>query len=194
METKIFDRETMLDLVVNFIPLGIILFFIAFFVVVTPWGFEVRTSGVMLGLMIVPFVALAVLTYLSAKAIAGDEKTKTVYPQGQVGIEEAEPKHHGDDQSAETAGDAVDAGDGEGDDTEDAEDEAATDANDEDAAEDADDGDAVDAAAEDADDDGANDIDDEGADDGSDSDTDEDADTETTKPENDDTDDEPTDS
>ena len=182
METKIFDRETMLDLVVNFIPLGIILFFIAFFVVVTPWGFEVRTSGVMLGLMIVPFVALAVLTYLSAKAIAGDEKTKTVYPQGQVGIEEAEPKHHGDDQPAETAADAVDAGDGEGDDTEDAEDEAATEANDDDAAEgdddadEANDGDAV----EGAEDDGA-------------SDSGEDADTETTKPENDDTDDEPTD-
>jgi len=106
MEAKIFDRETMLDLVVNFIPLGIILFFIAVFVMVTPWGFDVRTSGVMLGLMIVPFVALAVLTYLSAKAIAGDEKTKPVYAQGQAGLEEAEPEHHGDDESVEAAADA----------------------------------------------------------------------------------------
>jgi len=106
MEAKIFDRETMLDLVVNFIPLGIILFFIAVFVMVTPWGFDVRTSGVMLGLMIVPFVALAVLTYLSAKAIAGDEKTKPVYAQGQAGLEEAEPEHHGDDESVEGAVDA----------------------------------------------------------------------------------------
>jgi hypothetical protein len=97
MEAKIFDRETMLDLVVNFIPLGIILFFIALFVVVTPWGFNIRTSGVMLGLMVVPFVALAILTYISAKAIAGDEKTKPVYAQGQAGLAEAEPKHHGDD-------------------------------------------------------------------------------------------------
>jgi len=95
METEIFDRETILDLVVNFIPLGIILFFIAFFIVVTPWGFEGRTSGVMLGLLIVPFVGLAILTYLSAKAIAGDEKTKPVYAQGQAGLAEAEPKHHG---------------------------------------------------------------------------------------------------
>jgi len=122
MEAKIFDRETMLDLVVNFIPLGIILFFIAFFVVVTPWGFEVRTSGVMLGLMIVPFVALAVLTYLSAKAIAGDEKTKPVYAQGQAGLEEAEPEHHaGDAQPAETT---ADADDGEGVDDDDADDDA----------------------------------------------------------------------
>ena len=111
METKIFDRETMLDLVVNFIPLGIILFFIAVFVVVTPWGFDVRTSGVMLGLMIVPFVALAVLTYLSAKAIAVDEKTKPVYAQGQAGLEEAEPERHGDEESVETAAGADGAAD-----------------------------------------------------------------------------------
>ena len=120
MEAKIFDRETMLDLVVNFIPLGIMLFFIAFFVVVTPWGFDVRTSGVMLGLMIVPFVALAVLTYLSAKAIAGDEKTKPVYAQGQAGLEEVEPEHHagGDsDQPAEATAEAVDEAD-DGDDDE----------------------------------------------------------------------------
>lgn len=109
MEAKIFDRETMLDLVVNFIPLGIILFFIALFVVVTPWGFNIRTSGVMLGLMVVPFVALAILTYISAKAIAGDEKTKPVYAQGQAGLAEAEPKHHGDDDhTPEETTDAVD--------------------------------------------------------------------------------------
>jgi len=117
MEAKIFDRETMLDLVVNFIPLGIILFFIALFVVVTPWGFNIRTSGVMLGLMVVPFVALAILTYISAKAIAGDEKTKPVYAQGQAGLAEAEPKHHGDDDhTPEETTDAVDeAADGDDD-------------------------------------------------------------------------------
>ena len=119
MEAKIFDRETMLDLVVNFIPLGILLFFIAMFAVVTPWGFDVRTSGVMLGLMIVPFVALAVLTYVSAKAIAGDEKTKPLYAQGQAGLEEATPEYHDD------ADRAVDDADGAGGDTVDA-DEADT--------------------------------------------------------------------
>ena len=163
MEAKIFDRETMLDLVVNFIPLGIILFFIAVFVMVTPWGFDVRTSGVMLGLMIVPFVALAVLTYLSAKAIAGDEKTKPVYAQGQAGLEEAEPEHHGDDESVEAAADAdVVAGtDGEGD----ADDAASDEDNDADDA--ASDGDKDDSDAA--------------------SDNDEDADSETEKHDSDDT-------
>ena len=108
MEAKIFDRETMLDLVVNFIPLGILLFFIAMFAVVTPWGFDVRTSGVMLGLMIVPFVALAVLTYVSAKAIAGDEKTKPLYAQGQAGLEEATPEYHDDADRAVDDGDGAD--------------------------------------------------------------------------------------
>lgn len=150
MEAKIFDRETMLDLVVNFIPLGIMLFFIAFFVVVTPWGFDVRTSGVMLGLMIVPFVALAVLTYLSAKAIAGDEKTKPVYAQGQAGLEEVEPEHHagGDsDQPAEATAEAVnEADDGDDDegidknDADDAADDEPTDKHDSGATEDTDDG------------------------------------------------------
>ena len=109
MEAKIFDRETMLDLVVNFIPLGILLFFIAMFAVVTPWGFDVRTSGVMLGLMIVPFVALAVLTYVSAKAIAGDEKTKPLYAQGQAGLEEATPEYHDDADRAVDDGDGADS-------------------------------------------------------------------------------------
>ena len=121
MEAKIFDRETMLDLVVNFIPLGILLFFIAMFAVVTPWGFDVRTSGVMLGLMIVPFVALAVLTYVSAKAIAGDEKTKPLYAQGQAGLEEATPEYHDDaDRAVDDADRAVDDADGADSDTVDA--------------------------------------------------------------------------
>ena len=165
METKIFDRETMLDLVVNFIPLGIILFFIAVFVMVTPWGFDVRTSGVMLGLMIVPFVALAVLTYLSAKAIAGDEKTKPVYAQGQAGLEEAEPEHHGDDESVEGAVDADVAAD--------------TDDNDE-KADDSDERNDVDGS-----DDAASDGDKDDSD--AASDNDEDADSETEKHDSDDT-------
>lgn len=93
METKIFDKETLLDLMVNFIPLGIILFFIAAFVVFAPWGFDPMASGLMLTIMGGMFVVLTVLTYVSAKAIAGDEKTKTVYAQGQAGLKGAVPLH-----------------------------------------------------------------------------------------------------
>ena len=111
MEAKIFDKETILDLVVNFIPLGIILFFIGTFAVFAPWGFELMPSGLMFAIMGVMFVALAVLTYLSAKAIAGDEKRATVYAQGQAGLDGAEPihEHHDDAESDATETASTDA-------------------------------------------------------------------------------------
>ena len=94
MESKIFDKETLLDLTVNFIPLGIILTFIIVFAVVSPWGFDIRSSGIMYAIMIIMFIALGVLTYLSGKAIAGDEKTKPVYSQGQAFLDDSEPIEH----------------------------------------------------------------------------------------------------
>jgi len=107
MDVEIFDKETILDLMVNFIPLGIIFFFIAAFVLYDPWGFDPRFSGLMLAIMGGMFIALTVLTYVSAKAIAGDEKRATVYPQGQAGLEGAEPIHeHNDD--AESKAETVD--------------------------------------------------------------------------------------
>ena len=99
MESEIFDKETILDLMVNFIPLGIIFFFIAAFTVFAPWGFDVRGWGVMFAIMAIMFVALAILTYVSAKAIAGDEKRATVYAQGQAGLEGAKPIHSHDDET-----------------------------------------------------------------------------------------------
>lgn len=116
MEAEIFDKETILDLMVNFIPLGIIFFFIAAFVLYDPWGFDPRFSGLMLAIMGSMFVALAVLTYISGKAIAGDEKRATVYPQGQAGLKGAKPIHEHDhdevdedvedDQTDETTADS----------------------------------------------------------------------------------------
>lgn len=91
MATKVFDRETLLDLLVNFVPLGIILFFIVAFGVYAPFGFDPLAKGVQYFLLLMPFVSLAILTYLSAKAIAGSEKRETVYLPGQATVEGAEP-------------------------------------------------------------------------------------------------------
>jgi len=99
MQSETFDRETILDLMVNFIPLGIILFFIGTFAVFAPWGFELMPSGLMFAVMGIMFHALLVLTYLSAKAIAGDEKRATVYAQGQAGLEGATPLHELEDEA-----------------------------------------------------------------------------------------------
>jgi hypothetical protein len=103
MEREIFDRDTLLDLVVNFIPLGIILFFVGVYLFRQPWGFDLGASGIMLALLVVPFVALAVLTYVSAVAIAGDEQDKPNYAQGQAGLEGATPLHEDEGTATGTA-------------------------------------------------------------------------------------------
>lgn len=101
-DTKIFDRETLLDLTVNFIPLGILLFFTVYVLVVDPWsmGDDPLMMVLTLGLHVVPFVALAFLTYLSGKAIAGSEKESEVYLAGRATVTGAQPletEHHGEE-------------------------------------------------------------------------------------------------
>jgi hypothetical protein len=73
MATPLFERETWLDISVNIIPLLIIGFFIALFTVAKPWEIEGLTSVIGYGLLIVPFVLLAYLTYIAASLIEGAE-------------------------------------------------------------------------------------------------------------------------
>ena len=68
-----FERETLLDLTVNVIPLGIILFFVVGFAVVPAFGVDPVISGIQYSLLVVPFLGLAVLTYYAGKAIEGAE-------------------------------------------------------------------------------------------------------------------------
>ncbi|EMA44204.1 DUF6684 family protein [Halococcus saccharolyticus] len=77
MSERTFDRETLLDLTVNVIPLGIILFFVVLFLVVRPWEQNLFLTAVSMALLVVPFVALALLTYFSGRAIAGAEQADT---------------------------------------------------------------------------------------------------------------------
>ena len=86
----IFDRDTLLDLTVNAIPLGIILFFAVGYLIFDPFGnLDLFGKLIMIGLHVVPFVGLLVLTYVSGKAISGDEKESEVYYQGQAAVEDA---------------------------------------------------------------------------------------------------------
>ncbi|MFB6255423.1 MAG: DUF6684 family protein [Haloplanus sp.] len=91
MTTKVFDRDTLLDLVVNFIPLFIILFFIVGYAVYNPFGIDTVPSALQYALLVVPFVLLTILTYLSGKAIATAEKTGPVYLPGGATVDGAEP-------------------------------------------------------------------------------------------------------
>jgi hypothetical protein len=110
MTDEIFDRETMLDLVVNFIPLFIILFFTLAFLFFNPFGFDSLNSGIQFGLLIAPFILLAILTYISGKAIAGTEKSYTVYLPGQATVTGAKPlhEHEGESDPQLDAGDESD--------------------------------------------------------------------------------------
>jgi hypothetical protein len=87
----VFDRDTLLDLTVNFIPLFIILFFIVGYVVYNPFGVDQVSRILQYVLLIAPFVLLAILTYLSGKAIATAEKTAPVYLPGGATVDDAEP-------------------------------------------------------------------------------------------------------
>lgn len=69
--STLFTRETMLDIVVNLVPLGIIAFFSVLFLVFAPWGYDLYPMLLMTGLHVVPFVFLALITYLTLRAIEG---------------------------------------------------------------------------------------------------------------------------
>lgn len=104
MANEIFDRETLLDLTVNMIPLFIIAFFMVAFAVFPLFGRgDLLAIAVQYGLLLVPFVALAVLTYLSGKAIAGDEKRSTVFLQGQATVDEPTELHEYESQAEAAA-------------------------------------------------------------------------------------------
>jgi len=74
MSSGIFDKDTMLDLTVNIVPLAILGFFLVAFLVLNPWGggitLERGLQFVLVGWM---FVGLAVLTYVAAVKIEGGE-------------------------------------------------------------------------------------------------------------------------
>ncbi|AQL41739.1 hypothetical protein BV210_02955 [Halorientalis sp. IM1011] len=68
-----FDRETILDLTVNMIPLGILMFFIVAFGLFNPFGWNNVISSLQFGILIAAFVLLTILTYYAGKAVSEAE-------------------------------------------------------------------------------------------------------------------------
>lgn len=124
MASNVFDRETMLDLLVNVIPLGILIFFIALFVVDNSFGGNPIYTYLQFGIVVVTFGLLLVLTYFSGRAIATDEERTegTIWgelPPGGVPAD-GEPSQEGlpsadgeeaDDDAADAAASGDDAED-----------------------------------------------------------------------------------
>lgn len=70
MNSAVFDRETLLDTVVNLVPLAILAFFTLLFAVFNPWATGSVIGRVMQYVLIaVPFVLLTILTYVTAKRL-----------------------------------------------------------------------------------------------------------------------------
>lgn len=68
------DRETLLDVSVNVVPLVILLFFIGYYLIMGQWGDDPVIFVLTHFLTIMPFVMLALVTYVSAKVISRDEQ------------------------------------------------------------------------------------------------------------------------
>ncbi|MFC7081784.1 DUF6684 family protein [Halorussus caseinilyticus] len=66
MPHPVFNRETLLDISVNIVPLFILAFFIAVLLLTSPWPSSLFVTAIALGLHLVPLILLAVLTYVAA--------------------------------------------------------------------------------------------------------------------------------
>ncbi|QLH82718.1 DUF6684 family protein [Halosimplex pelagicum] len=73
MTEKVFDRETLLDLTVNFIPLGILIFFIGAFALFPSWGVDPLITGLQFTIVGGTAILLVILTYYAGKAISSAE-------------------------------------------------------------------------------------------------------------------------
>ncbi|MFB6271176.1 MAG: DUF6684 family protein [Halobacterium sp.] len=74
MSSTIFDKDTLLDLTVNIVPLAIMAFFFVAYLLVNPWGSGLTLErGIQFFLIGWMFVGLSILTYVAATKIETGE-------------------------------------------------------------------------------------------------------------------------
>lgn len=77
MKSVIFEKDTLLDITVNLIPLGILAFFIGVFLVFNPWGgTPTLARAIQMAIVVSMFIGLAYLTYEAAVRIEGGEESE----------------------------------------------------------------------------------------------------------------------
>lgn len=76
MSRSAFDAEIALDLAVNLIPLAILVCFVVLFAAVNPWGIDPLSTSIQFAILLLSIAGLAVVTYVGARAIEGDERTQ----------------------------------------------------------------------------------------------------------------------
>jgi hypothetical protein len=90
MSERLFDRETLLDLTVNVIPLGILAFFVAAYAVIGSFPDDPVVVLIQMSIILLTAGGLAVLTYYSGKAISGAEEEMDEYIPAGYSREDAE--------------------------------------------------------------------------------------------------------
>ncbi|MFB6081751.1 MAG: DUF6684 family protein [Halanaeroarchaeum sp.] len=74
MASDIWDTETLLDISVNVVPLVVLTAFLVLFVVAAYWGMNLTLIPLLqIGLIVVPAIILAYLTYAAARFIENGE-------------------------------------------------------------------------------------------------------------------------
>ena len=71
------ERDTVLDLVVNIIPIGILAFFSLLFLAFNPWGWDPFPIVITHFLTLFPLAVLVVVTYVAGRVIQRDEAKGT---------------------------------------------------------------------------------------------------------------------
>lgn len=69
MAYRVFEKETLLDISVNVIPILIILVFVGVVLFTEPWPFDLATEVISLGLHVIPIAGLVLVTYVAARYI-----------------------------------------------------------------------------------------------------------------------------
>lgn len=73
MRDSVWNKDTLLDVSVNLIPLFIIGFFVVAFLVFDPWGGPALGKFLQIGILVVTGLSLALLTYQAAVWIESDD-------------------------------------------------------------------------------------------------------------------------
>lgn len=83
MSERTFDRDTLLDLSVNVIPIAILLFFVVLYAAIAPFPANPVVLAVQVSVITITGIALALLTYYSGKAISSaEDETDEPIPPG----------------------------------------------------------------------------------------------------------------
>lgn len=102
---RLLTRETLGDVLVNLVPLGVLAGFVAMFVVSSPYAKDPVYTTIQLSLVAIPAAILLVLTYYALKAVDAAEREAEAAVSTEESASEAETGEKPEADPASPAGD-----------------------------------------------------------------------------------------